>query len=54
MQYIIVENMYSSHLSAEVKKMLDTGWKLQGGVSVGHGQGSGASCTIFAQAMVKD
>ncbi|HJL60168.1 MAG TPA: DUF1737 domain-containing protein [Candidatus Thalassarchaeaceae archaeon] len=50
MQYKIVEHMYSSHLRKEVQVFLDTGWKLQGGVSVGASGGK----WVFAQAMVKD
>ena len=78
MEYIVVTSSFvkprkkhayrSKSLEEQVKKMLDEGWKLQGGVSVGYAGGGanvydGRSRTpegtfqwnvTYAQAMVKD
>ena len=66
MKYLIVTSEFGNpvksnpgqSLPEKVQKRLDKGWRLQGGVSVGHGgAGSERSMhigTIYAQAMVKD
>jgi len=42
----------NSHLEAKVQKLLNEGWKLHAGVSVGMAGGSSGSI-VFAQAMVR-
>ena len=40
-------------LDEKVQKLLDEGWKLHGGVGVGHGGGSQHQHSCYAQAMVR-
>ena len=54
------EDRPGQSLPEKVQKMLAQGWKLQGGVSVGHGgagspgsRGNYNITTVFAQAMVR-
>lgn len=58
MQYTIVWNDSPIMVKNQVNELLSEGWKLQGGVGVGHGgAGTGSdreTVTWYAQALVRD
>lgn len=56
MKYIIITGQYSSQLEEKVNKHLESGWVLQGGISISRSKNKtmgGTDDLIYVQAMTK-